>query len=856
MSSTIEADHDRFHETIMLSTKQIVDSQEAMLCKMNEAMENMLQRNATAMEAMLCKLIETQAQNQHQLLEMLTTRSSFKKENVEVVQNHQNLLTDITKAAGVSIEAVDSLIVILNDNQNSSSNLVDDKFEQVDEAVESSDHITQEAEDDQVGKEDVQVSNNYDYAGYEPLIDALDKEDLVTATEYVKINQTTLKEIFTTRDLKKESRQMIEFATAPPYHWKFLEEIVKVVTPETLEYIIPHYGYSVLQVAVIFGEIEHVKMLVEKSPKLAQIRGSWGTSQYVPFSVAVMMPRDAHKETVEYLYPITRDNFSLVDRNEDEPSPFTGLEGARLLLGIIGANCYGTALSFCQQYPERVKEWSIFNFLLGVANKPYAFLSGANLTWWERCIYSRIEVDIDHYTHNYAIEEDNVKHLESSKDSINRDEENPLGTSTDSSTSTDKEAMRKYISFHFKRCLMQGIFFLRNLFSLVRSISIVISVPCFKHIYDQKLAHNQAVALIKYLFILLAEKMNETGMSEEEQISEFQKRRLMETAIKYGTTELILECLQVFPYLHMFDMIQEESLFKLAIEERNEVVYNFICKEIEEQQIYFASIGPMCRASILHYAAELPTIRQLNYIPCEAFQIQREMQWFKGVESYLLQKDRLIQNSDGNTAHDVFMKTHKDLMEKGEKWMKDTSGSCMLVGALVATVAFAAAFTVPGGNISDNNSSSNGIPVFLKEKSFMVFAIADALSLFSSIASVLMFLAVYTSRYSAEDFLISLPQKLILGLGTLFVSMASILVSFSAAFTIILGSRFAWAPILVGLFGCVPVLLFGFLQFPLFVQMVYSTYWPVRFWKRRIVKKESRFASWKKSVRRMFQQSS
>ncbi|KAI3845873.1 hypothetical protein MKX03_012067, partial [Papaver bracteatum] len=151
--------------------------------------------------------------------------------------------------------------------------------------------------------------------------------------------------------------------------------------------------------------------------------------------------------------------------------------------------------------------------------------------------------------------------------------------------------------------------------------------------------------------------------------------------------------------------------------------------------------------------------------------------------------------------------------------MKETSGSCMVVAALIATVAFAAAITVPGGNISDINSSKNGLPVFLHKKSFMVFAITDAMALFSSITSVLMFLTVFTSQYSEEDFLKSLPQKIIIGLVTLFISMATMLVAFGADFTIVVGQQSIWAPITVSLLGCAPVLLFGFLQFPLFFQM-------------------------------------
>ncbi|XP_026442278.1 protein ACCELERATED CELL DEATH 6-like isoform X2 [Papaver somniferum] len=218
-----------------------------------------------------------------------------------------------------------------------------------------------------------------------------------------------------------------------------------------------------------------------------------------------------------------------------------------------------------------------------------------------------------------------------------------------------------------------------------------------------------------------------------------------------------------------------------------------------------------------------------------ALQMQRQLQWFKCVESILRKKHRLKTNIDGDTAQHIFTEEHKGLVEKGEKWMKDTSGSCMVVAALIATVTFQAAFTVPGGYISDINSSKNGTPVFLETTSFTVFVVADALALFSSVTSVLMFFATYTSRYAEEDFYKFLPRKLIIGLGTLFISMATILVAFSASLVMLLGGRFAWALIPISLFSCVPVFLFALLQLPLFVEIVRSAYWGSLFSKHRYI---------------------
>ncbi|GAY65178.1 hypothetical protein CUMW_239220 [Citrus unshiu] len=176
------------------------------------------------------------------------------------------------------------------------------------------------------------------------------------------------------------------------------------------------------------------------------------------------------------------------------------------------------------------------------------------------------------------------------------------------------------------------------------------------------------------------------------------------------------------------------------------------------------------------------------------------------------------ENSSNQTPREVFTQEHKDLVKEGEKWMKETASSCSVVAALIITVVFAAAFTVPGG------SDSRGIPNLLHEKSFMIFAISDMLALFSSITSVLMFLGILTSRYAEDDFLVSLPRKLIIGLVALFFSIASMMVAFGATVHISLSHKWNLVIIPVALVGCVPVTLFAFLQFPLLLDMWLSTY--------------------------------
>ncbi|KAL5770749.1 hypothetical protein ACOSP7_014903 [Xanthoceras sorbifolium] len=101
--------------------------------------------------------------------------------------------------------------------------------------------------------------------------------------------------------------------------------------------------------------------------------------------------------------------------------------------------------------------------------------------------------------------------------------------------------------------------------------------------------------------------------------------------------------------------------------------------------------------------------------------------------------------------------------------MRDTTTSCSVAAALIITIVFAAAFTVP------------------------------------------------------SDFLEALPRKLIIGLMTLFLSSTSMMVAFGAAFCIVLSHLWKWAIALICLLDSLPVItLFALILFPLLVDICKS----------------------------------
>ncbi|KAK9938940.1 hypothetical protein M0R45_015651 [Rubus argutus] len=129
------------------------------------------------------------------------------------------------------------------------------------------------------------------------------------------------------------------------------------------------------------------------------------------------------------------------------------------------------------------------------------------------------------------------------------------------------------------------------------------------------------------------------------------------------------------------------------------------------------------------------------------------------------------------------------------------------------------AFSIPGGT-----DDKTGRPNFLREKAFLYFTIADGVALFSSSTAMLMFLFILTSRYAENDFLKSLPLKLMVGLTSLFISIASMMMAFCTAFYLSCQYESRWVPDLTFIFAIVPVALYAFLQLPLVSDMSSSTF--------------------------------
>ncbi|KFK33643.1 hypothetical protein AALP_AA5G040400 [Arabis alpina] len=272
-------------------------------------------------------------------------------------------------------------------------------------------------------------------------------------------------------------------------------------------------------------------------------------------------------------------------------------------------------------------------------------------------------------------------------------------------------------------------------------------------------------------------------MVKDEGWKETVHKALLE-AVENGNNEFFIEIIKHNPQLlWISEATSGRNLFQLAVGFRRETIFNLIYG-LDDRKVSMLRSYDQEHNNILHIAAYLSPSDHLSKVAGAALKMQRETQWFEEVKSLLSEREVLQKNKGNMTPRQVFEASHELLRKEGEEWMKSTATACSFVAALIATVTFQAIFTIPGGN-----DESLGVPVLRKDSHFMAFIVVDALSFFASCTSVLIFLSILTTRYSFDDFFVSLPRKMILGLTILFIAIAAMLVSFTTALFTSMGQK-------------------------------------------------------------------
>ena len=165
-------------------------------------------------------------------------------------------------------------------------------------------------------------------------------------------------------------------------------------------------------------------------------------------------------------------------------------------------------------------------------------------------------------------------------------------------------------------------------------------------------------------------------------------------------------------------------------------------------------------------------------------------------------------NNQKLTAEGLFDKTNKELRQKAKEWIKRTAEGFSIVAVLIATVAFAAAYTIPGGS-----NGQTGAPVLLNQPFFVVFTVADALSISFALTSVVVFLGITASPFRFADFRHSLPN---IRLNLLFVSVLMMMIAFVATVLLMIHNGEGWRKVVLYAVSFIPVGLFALSYYPLY----------------------------------------
>ncbi|KAF8395485.1 hypothetical protein HHK36_019431 [Tetracentron sinense] len=549
-------------------------------------------------------------------------------------------------------------------------------------------------------------------------------------------------------------------------HVQLIQELVNSMPAKALAIRSIEHD-TALHIAAIGGITMIAKAMVAKSQDLLCLRNKIGL---IPVTVAAL---SGNKEMVDYLYAATP---------REALNPETSKSGAVLLTAAISADMYYVASDLLQLFPQLATVWNSRGetALHVLAKKPRAFQSGSKLGFWQKLIYKGI----------YVQPTDASFHRENRSQGFQ-----------------DPESL-------IYQCLSHCSLFLEVLHWSAGMVWNILKLG-IKKIYNTKLNNFQALQILQSITRHVKSSLNDS------QFDEIGIYSAIFVATELGIVEFIEQMMEFLPMM-MFaqDDKNAQNILQIAVVHRQEGIFNLILT-MDTISRASARVTDISGNNVLHLAGVLAPPSRLNRFSGAAMQMQQELQWFKEVEKLVEPAHREDKNKEGKTPQALFTDNHEDLVKAGEKWMKATATSCMVVAGLITTVMFAAAFTVPGGYNNDT-----GIPIFLLRKSFIIFLLSDALSLFSSCASLLIFLDIFMTSYAEENFLEPLPRRMIFGLATLFVSIVTMMVAFGAALSIILQGKPLWFALPISIFSCIPFTAIALLQFPFFFKIVFFTNGP------------------------------
>ncbi|XP_042757038.1 protein ACCELERATED CELL DEATH 6 isoform X2 [Lactuca sativa] len=285
-------------------------------------------------------------------------------------------------------------------------------------------------------------------------------------------------------------------------------------------------------------------------------------------------------------------------------------------------------------------------------------------------------------------------------------------------------------------------------------------------------------------------------------------------ATKSGCTEIVRGILEMYPQAveHVDD--EGRNILHVAIKYRQIQIFDIVEKMETPMTRLIRKIDNNGN-SILHMVGIKATEAGHEDMRSPALILQEDLLLFERVKKISATHFTKHYNAQGVTAEKLFAINNAQHRMDAKEWMKGTAENCSIVAVLIATVAFAAAYTVPGGP-----NQETGYPILENQPFFFLFTMTDVLSLAFALTSVILFLNILTSSFRLKDFRQSLPQKLMMGVTLLILSVSMMMVAFAATVILLIRNKEKWTRVALYSVAFFPVLIFAFSYLPLYVSLV------------------------------------
>ncbi|KAH9660794.1 ANK REP REGION domain-containing protein [Citrus sinensis] len=306
-----------------------------------------------------------------------------------------------------------------------------------------------------------------------------------------------------------------------------------------------------------------------------------------------------------------------------------------------------------------------------------------------------------------------------------------------------------------------------------------------------------------------ASSVDQKGIGESTAIDNAETPLFLAT--KSGCLEIVKEIFNVYPQAveHIDD--EGRNILHVAIKYRQLEIFELVIQMEVPMRRLVRKIDNGGN-TLLHMTG----IKRSDYVPEKmegpALVLQEELLWYERVEEVSMPHFRNHRNNMGFTPEELFATANNELRAQSKEWLIHTAEGCSVVAVLIATVAFAAAYTVPGGA-----NEETGYPILLRHPFFVTFTVSDVLSLTFSLAAVVTFLSILSSPFRLQDFKQSLPNKLTMGFAFLFLSVCLMMVAFAATILLMIKNKEHWAKVLLYTCSFIPVGIFALSYFPIYI---------------------------------------